>query len=113
MEARKTKAFINIPVPFQLAAMQEQWPAGTYQVTTEEEALGDFMFEAFQRVATTIYLPPRAGDFGMGQFIPVNPTELAEVMKTTEPAAAPTSMEAPDRTQKNSRPIPQNSNDDS
>lgn len=85
MEARKTKAFISIPVPFQLAAMQEQWPAGTYEVTTEEEALGDFMFETFRRVATTIYLPPRAGGSGMGQFIPVNPAELAEVLKAREP----------------------------
>ena len=47
METRKTKTFISIPVPFQLAAMQEQWPAGIYQIATEEEALGDFMFEAF------------------------------------------------------------------
>jgi hypothetical protein len=82
MESRKSKAFISIPVPFQLAAMQEQWPAGTYQVTTEEEPLGDFMFEAFRRVATTIYLPPRAGDFGVGQVLPVNPSELAQVLST-------------------------------
>ena len=91
MEPRKTKTFIDIPVPFQLAAMQEQWPAGKYQITTEEEALGDFMFEAFRRLATTIYLPPRAGDFGVGQVVPVNPSELAEILK-----AGPTTVASPE-----------------
>ena len=72
--------------------MEEQWHAGIYEVTTEEEAIGDFMFEAFRRVATTIYLPPRAGDFGMGQFIPVNPAELAEVSRHVKEDDAPADL---------------------
>ena len=98
METRKTKKFVSIPVPFQLTAMEEEWPAGIYEVTTEEEAIGDFMFEAFRRVATTVYLPPRAGDFGMGQFIPVNPAELAEVLKHVKGDAAPADLGMPPKT---------------
>lgn len=91
MESRKTKTLVNIPIPFQLTAMQEQWPPGIYEITTEEEAIGDFMFEAFRRIATQIYLPPRARDFGMGQFVPVNPAELAQLMGGA--VSAPTNQE--------------------
>ena len=31
METRKTKKLLSIPVPFQLTAMEEQWPAGIYE----------------------------------------------------------------------------------
>jgi hypothetical protein len=81
MNTRKSTKVVTFEAPFQLQAMEEMWPAGDYEVTTEREEIGDFMFEAFRRTATTIYLPPRAGNFGMGQVIPVEPTELAKLMK--------------------------------
>ena len=43
------------------------------------------MFEAFRYISTTIHLPPRAGDFGMGQTIPVDPLELQKLLKLTSP----------------------------
>jgi hypothetical protein len=92
MESRKTKTLVSIPIPFQLTAMQEQWPPGIYEITTEEEAIGDFMFDAFRRIATKLYLPPRARDFGMGQFVPVNPAELARLMSGA--VSAPAKQEA-------------------
>jgi hypothetical protein len=77
MNSRKIRKLVTFHAPFQLQAMDEARPAGVYQVTTEEEQLGDFMFEAFHRTSTSIYLPPRKGDFGMGQIIPVDLAELA------------------------------------
>ena len=81
MNARKSTKVVTFNKPFQLRAMEEMWPAGDYEVTTEQEQIGDFMFEAFRRTAITIHLPPRKGDFGMGQVIPVEPNEFAELMK--------------------------------
>jgi hypothetical protein len=56
-------------------------PAGTYEVTTEEEQLGDFIYEAYRRTSTSIYVPPRPGDHGIGQIISIDPAELADTLK--------------------------------
>ena len=61
--SRKLVTFIR---PFQLTGMDQIEPPGTLEVTTEEEEIGDLVFEAYRRIATTIYLPPRAGDYGAG-----------------------------------------------
>jgi hypothetical protein len=79
MDTRKSTKLVTFNKPFQLRAMEEMWPAGDYKVTIEKEQFGEFMFEAFRRTVTTIYLPPRKGDFGMGQIIPVEPSEFAEL----------------------------------
>jgi hypothetical protein len=57
--------------------MEEERPAGIYEVTTTEEAIGDFMYEVYRRVSTTIYLPPRTNDYGIGKSIETDPAELA------------------------------------
>jgi hypothetical protein len=76
---RVIRQFVTFPTPFQLKGMVEQMPAGIYEVTTTEETIGDFMFEAYRRLSTTIYLPPRPGDYGMGKVIQTDPAELAQV----------------------------------
>jgi hypothetical protein len=85
MNPRKTKKLVTFPAPFQLQAMEEMRPAGVYEVTTEEQSIGDLMFEAFRRMSTTIYLPPRTGDYGMGQTIPVDTLELEALVKPPSP----------------------------
>jgi hypothetical protein len=55
--------------------MEQERPAGVYEITTTEETIGDFVYE-YRRVSTTIYLPPPSGDYGMGTFIKTNPAEL-------------------------------------
>jgi hypothetical protein len=65
----------------------EMRPAGTDEVTTEEQQIGDFMFDPFQHMSTTIYLPSLS-NHGPGQTIPVDPMELKELLRTryTKPA---------------------------
>ena len=84
-DARVTRQSVTIPAPFQLSGMEQQRPAGIYEITTTEEAIGDLMFEAYRRISTTIYLPPRSGDYGIGIVIETNPDELERVTKTTSP----------------------------
>ena len=88
MHPRKTTKLVTFPAPFQLQAMEEVRAAGTYEVTTEEQQIGDFMVDAFRHMSTTIYLPSLTGDYGPGQTIPVDPVELKELLRTsyTRPA---------------------------
>lgn len=87
MSTRVTREFVTFPTPFQLKGMEEVRPAGIYEVATEEETIGDFMYEAYRRTSTTIYLPPRSGDYGLGKFIQIDPAELEQVtqLTTSEP----------------------------
>jgi hypothetical protein len=81
MNTRVTRQLVTFPAPFRLKAMVEEWPAGIYEITTHEETLGDFVYEAYRRSSTTLYLPPRPRDYGMGAFIPTDPAELAQATK--------------------------------
>jgi hypothetical protein len=73
---RVVRRFITILAPFKLKCMEEERPPGVYEITTTEEAIGDFTYEAFRRVSTTIYLPPRSGDYGIGKVVETSPDEL-------------------------------------
>jgi hypothetical protein len=83
MNTRVTRRFISVVAPFQLKGMSEMRPGGIYEITTTEETIGDFMYEAYRRVSTTIYLPPLSRDHGMGQIIETDPAELEQVIQPT------------------------------
>ena len=76
---RVTRKIVRIDRPFRLADTSN--PAGDYEVTTEEEQLGDLMFEAFRRISTKIYLPPSGGRIGIGDFVEIDPRQLEILMK--------------------------------
>ena len=81
MNIRSSCKLVKFAQPFQLTGMDKVLPAGTYEVTTEEEQIGDFVFEAYRRVSTSIYLPAQPGDYGIGQIISVDPVELAHALE--------------------------------
>jgi hypothetical protein len=66
----------TFPTPFQLTGMSEICAAGDYEITTEDEPIGDFIVPAFRRISTTIYIPPPVGRPGTGQVIEIDPEEL-------------------------------------
>jgi hypothetical protein len=70
---RLTYAF---PTPFQLTGMNEICAAGDYEVTTEDEPIGNFVLPAYRRISTTIYIPPPIGRPGIGQIIEIDPNQL-------------------------------------
>jgi hypothetical protein len=82
-DTRVTRQLVTFPAPFQLKGMEEARPAGIYEITTEEETIGDFIYEAYRRISTTLYLPPQSGDYGVGKFVPTDPAEVAQAMKLT------------------------------
>jgi hypothetical protein len=75
---RKT---VNIDRPFRLSNGTRNHPAGDYEITIEEEPLGDLMFEAFRRVSTTIYLPETTGQIGFGEMLDIDPRELERLLQ--------------------------------
>jgi len=76
---RLTRSSIEINRPFQIPGLMKVYPAGRYEVTTEEEPLGDNMTPVYKRVSTTIYLPRRPGDVGLGDFFEIEPAELSRL----------------------------------
>ena len=74
---RTTRQIVTFDQPFSLYAVDEVQPAGAYAVDVDEELIGGLSFLAYQRVATTIYLPLLHGGAGSLQAIRVDPGELA------------------------------------
>lgn len=85
--SNRVKRFVyHFPTPFKLTGMDEICAAGDYEITTEEEALGDFIVPAYRRISTTIYIPPPTGRPGIGQIVEINPEELmVPVLKPASP----------------------------
>ena len=73
---RTTRQIVAFDEPFSLYAVDEVQPAGTYAVDVDEELIEGLSFLAYQRVATTIYLPVASGSTSL-QAIRVDPGELA------------------------------------
>jgi hypothetical protein len=73
MSNRKTRFICSFPTPFKLTGMDEICAAGDYEITTEEEPIGDFMVPAYRRISTTIYIPQPKGRPGIGQIVEIDP----------------------------------------
>lgn len=73
---RITRVTMTFPKPFLLDGVTGFSPAGRYEVTAEEEPLGDSVTPAYRRISTTIYIPLPAGRIGIGQIVEVDPEEL-------------------------------------
>lgn len=76
MSNRVTRFIYSFPTPFKLTGMGEICAAGDYEITTEEEPIGDFIVPAYRRISTTIYIPPPVGQPGIGQIVEIDPEEL-------------------------------------
>ena len=76
MTNRITYLTVMLPEPFLLTGLDEAVPAGSYEVTIEEELLGNLMYPVYRRVASTIYVPRLPGRVGVGQVIEVTAAEL-------------------------------------
>lgn len=76
MTNRVRRYIYSFPTPFQLTGMTEICAAGDYEITTEEEPIGDFMMPAYRRISTTIYIPPPTGRIGIGEIVEINPDQL-------------------------------------
>ena len=81
MTNRITRVKVTLPESFLLAGLHEPVPAGSYEITTEEESLGDVMYPAYRRLSATIYLPQVPGRIGAGQVIEIAAMELNALLE--------------------------------
>jgi hypothetical protein len=89
------ESIVRIDRPFRLSNGTRTYPAGDYEVTTENEQLGDFTFEAFRRISTRIYLPPVSGQMGIGEILEIDPVELENLVLQSEPLNAGQNLAGP------------------
>ena len=83
MTNRITRVMVTLAEPVQLGDLDAPIPPGSYEVTTEEEPIGDFMYPAYRRISASIYLPRVPGRIGVGQSILLDQTELDALLART------------------------------
>jgi hypothetical protein len=80
---RINREVVEIRRSFEMSDPPRVFPPGRYEVTTEEEPLADTMRPVYRRVSTTIYLPRRSGDVGLGEILDIAPAELQRLTSET------------------------------
>jgi len=76
MTLRTIQKQVTFRRPFSLRGVDRVQPPGTYTVETEEELIESLSFAAYRRVATTMFLPFRAGGTTSGEVAVVDPADL-------------------------------------
>ena len=66
---------VSFRSPFTLPGLDKTYPAGTYEVATDEEQL-DLSFAAFRRIETRIRLPSGAETI----YCPIAPADLERIL---------------------------------
>jgi hypothetical protein len=95
MTVRTTKKAVTFARPFILGKFDGVFPAGTYDVETDEELLENLSFCAYRRVLTVIHLPVKSGRRGRAQTLTIDPNELDAALKRDAAwAAIPVSRRA-------------------
>ena len=80
MTMRTTSRTVTFVHPFNLSGMDEEQPAGTYTVETDEELLQTSSLSAYKRVSTLMRLPARPTGTMLTQIVEVNPLELTAAL---------------------------------
>ena len=80
MSTRTTLTSVTFNRPFTLSAVDEQQPAGTYRLVTEEEPIEGLSFGAYLRTATMLHLPAAPAPGQTRQVVPVDPDELSALL---------------------------------
>ena len=81
MRERITHTTVTFRHPFELAGVDGQQPAGTYDVETTEEPIGGLSFLAYRRVSTTIVLASRQFGLTSRQVVTIEPPDLHAAMQ--------------------------------
>ncbi len=90
MTIRTTQSTVTFMKPFVLAGLDEEQPAGTYDIETDEERLESLSFSAYRRVQTLIHLHPKTGNPTLIQSMKIDPEELdAALQRDRTPSNIP------------------------
>ena len=81
MTARTTKGTFTFANPFTFNGFDEVFPAGAYNVETDEELVEGLSFDAYRRTLVFIHLPTKSGRPGHSRTLTIDPNELDMVLK--------------------------------
>lgn len=76
MDLRSTIATVTFSSSFCLAGHEAPFPAGTYEVLSEDERLEGLSFEAFRRIATFLRITGTGLSAGRTELLPVSQQDL-------------------------------------
>jgi hypothetical protein len=99
MTIRTKQSTVTFRRPFVLAGLDEEQPAGTYDIETDEERLEGLSFSAYRRVQTLIHLHPKTDKPSLTQTMTIDPDALdAALRRDRAPAAIPVGRDASQKT---------------
>ena len=94
MIVRTTTRTVTFARPFMLKGIDEEQPAGSYTVETDEELLEGASVPAYRRIATLIRLPGRPGSTVLGYVVDIDAAELTAALRTPAHVQASRKAEA-------------------
>jgi hypothetical protein len=74
---KRITRLVRINHPFRIANRNWTYPAGEYEITTEEEVGGSVP----RHLKTIIYIPKSKGPTGIGEFVEIAPEELDSIIQ--------------------------------
>jgi hypothetical protein len=76
MTVRTSRKTVTFKQPFSLSGIDEEQPAGTYTVETDEELVPGVSFPAYRRIASLIFLRSQSGGAVVEEIANIDPLEL-------------------------------------
>ena len=79
MTIRSRREAVTFKRAFRIRGIDRQFPAGTYDVITDEESIEGLSFAAFRRIATMIVVPGASAS--MREMISIGSVDLADAQR--------------------------------
>ena len=95
MTIRTTRTTVIFNRAFVLAGIDEEQPAGVYDIETDEERLEGLSFSGYRRLQTLIHLHPKTGNPSLTQTMKIDPDELAEALQREQASSQDTEQNSP------------------
>ena len=84
MATRTLTSTVVFNRPFLIAGLDEEQPAGSYQVETDEEQIEDVSFVAYRRLATFLHLHPSPNQPSTRQTLTIDPVDLERALRADQ-----------------------------
>ena len=93
MAMRTTRTSVTFRRPFLLPGLDDEQPAGVYEIETDEERVEGLSFSAYRRVETWIHLHPKTANPTLTQTMKVDADELQALLRRDQAEAEDTAPE--------------------
>ena len=81
MAMRTTRNSVTFRRPFLLPGLDDEQPAGVYEIETDEERVEGLSFSAYRRVENWIHLHPKTANPTLTQTMRIDPDDLEAVLR--------------------------------